>query len=359
MLGYRYIGSKTKIVYEIISEIKKRVPAGQTVCDLMCGTGAISLELRKNNYRVISVDVMSQACHITNVKVNMRQAPHFRNVNEINIANGQTLLIEKSRYESIIQTLNNLEPVKEYFWKEFSPDGMPKNGEEPRKYFSSENAQKIDAARKFIKKLNQEDVISNIEHSLLIHDLIVSANDAANIAGTYGHYLSKLVPRALQSLKFYPTKFERGGIFTEHKVINDYAENAARKISAYLCYIDPPYMKRQYAANYHLLETLAKEDEPVAVGKSGLRPWRDQYSDFCSKRKIRNAFEKIFTGMKCNHFLISYNSEGLLSKKELCEFLQNFGQVTIREFPNKRFKSRNEQAIKSVAEYLLYLKTSS
>ncbi len=36
-------------------------------------------------------------------------------------------------------------------------------------------------------------------------------------------------------------------------------------MNAYLCYVDPPYMKRQYAANYHLLETIAKGDNPVAA----------------------------------------------------------------------------------------------
>lgn len=355
-MGYRYIGSKTKIVDEIISEIQKIVPEGETVCDLMCGTGSISLELRKKEYKVISTDVMSQACHITKVKVLLRQAPLFKNIDKEYITKEQTLLTEQSGYEAVIQTLNNLPPKKGYFWKEFSPAGKPENGEEPRKYFSADNAKKIDASREFVKKLKQENQISDIEHSLLIHDLIVSANDVANIAGTYGHYLSKFVSRSLQPLKFYPAKFERGGKFTGHKIINGHAEKIAKKMNAYLCYIDPPYMKRQYAANYHLLETIAKGDHPVASGKSGLRPWRDQYSDFCSKVKIRDAFEKIFTNMKCDRFLISYSSEGLLLKDEMCEFLEKFGRVTIHEFLNKRFKSRNEKANKKITEYLFYLK---
>ena len=355
-MGYRYIGSKTKIVDEILFEIQKIVPPGKTICDLMCGIGSISLELRKKGYKVISTDVMSQACHITKVKVLLRQAPLFRNIKKENIIKGQTLLATQSGYAAVIQILNNLSPKKGYFWKEFSPEGKPDNGEGPRKYFSAYNAKKIDASREFIKNLKQKNMISEIEHSLLIHDLIVSTNDAANIAGTYGHYLSKFVPRSLQPLKFHPTKFEQGGKFTNHKIINDHAEKVAKKIDAYLCYIDPPYMKRQYAANYHLLETIAKGDNPVAAGKSGLRPWRDQYSDFCSKVKIRDAFEKIFTTMKCDRFLISYSSEGLLSKNEMYEFLQKFGKVSIHKFSNKRFKSRNEKADKKITEYLFYLK---
>jgi len=46
-MGYRYIGAKTKISNEIISEISKIVPSGGKIADIMCGTGVISLELRK------------------------------------------------------------------------------------------------------------------------------------------------------------------------------------------------------------------------------------------------------------------------------------------------------------------------
>ena len=82
------------------------------------------------------------------------------------------------------------------------------------------------------------------------------------------------------------------------RFIRGQAETVAPLIEADLCYIDPPYMKRQYAANYHIIETIARGDSPEAVGVSGLRPWRDQYSDFCSKVKIRDAFRAIFSVAK-------------------------------------------------------------
>ena len=102
-MGYRYIGSKTKIVDEIVSKMQKIVLQGQTVCDLMCGTGAISLELRKKGYKVISADVMSQACHITKVKVLLRQSPLFKNVKLSHFPKEQTLLTDQSGYEQLFQ----------------------------------------------------------------------------------------------------------------------------------------------------------------------------------------------------------------------------------------------------------------
>jgi adenine-specific DNA-methyltransferase len=114
-------------------------------------------------------------------------------------------------------------------------------------------------------------------------------------------------------------------------------------------------MKRQYAANYHLLETIARGDEPDAVGISGLRPWRDQYSDFCSKLKIRGAFERILRQIKCPEVLISYSEDGLLSRNEMLNFLESFGQVRYMEYGIPRFKSNRGGSGGFVTEYFFFL----
>ena len=38
-----------------------------------------------------------------------------------------------------------------------------------------------------------------------------------------------------------------------------------------ILYLDPPYNARQYIANYHLLETVARYDSPKIKGLTGLR----------------------------------------------------------------------------------------
>ena len=74
-MGSRYIGAKTRIVNEITRHIEQLVPSGGTVADLMCGSGSVSLKLRKHGYRVIAVDVMCQAYHITRTKVLLQTPP--------------------------------------------------------------------------------------------------------------------------------------------------------------------------------------------------------------------------------------------------------------------------------------------
>lgn len=105
----------------------------------------------------------------------------------------------------------------------------------------------------------------------------MAVNTVANISGTYGYYLSELKRNALDSISLLPVQFSAGNI-QNNRVIQGFAEDIAKDITADLCYMDPPYIKRQYAANYHILETIARGDYPVAQGKSGLRDWWDQHS---------------------------------------------------------------------------------
>ncbi|HCQ3061249.1 TPA: DNA adenine methylase, partial [Escherichia coli] len=218
-----------------------------------------------------------------------------------------------------------VKPKCGYFWNEFSCEGNPQNSERPRNYFSPENARKLDGIREVINNLSCDNILTDLERSLLLHDLIMAANDIANIAGTYGHYMSRLNGRALTQLNLKCTDLLLKSDVENHIVMQGYAEENASKIQCDLCYIDPPYMKRQYAANYHILETLARGDEPEAIGISGLRPWRDQYSNFCTKTKIRDSFKEIITNMGCNEFLISYSEDGLLTIEDFNKLLADFG----------------------------------
>ena len=184
----------------------------------------------------------------------------------------------------------------------------------------------------------------------------MAANDIANIAGTYGHYLSKISGRANCRLLMKPTNLLISKDGGRHAIIKGYAEEIAKDISCDLCYIDPPYMKRQYAANYHILETIAREDEPAAIGLSGLRPWRDQYSNFCTKTKIRGSFARIFENMKCQEYLISYSEDGLLKLEELKNIFNKYGKVSVSAIKYKRFKSNKSKLKQELTEYLIHVK---
>jgi len=357
-MGHRYIGAKTRILGEIISTIKNIVTPGAHIADLMCGTSAVSGELRKKGYRVTANDLMTYSFHHARVSLLFTKYPTFENARgfiEKFFSKNAKEIFPLTPYELILKALSNVPTVKGYFYREFCVEGSPANTYKPRNYFSPYNAKKIDGIRKWIRKLKETKQIDKLETSLLLHDLIMAANDVANIAGTYGHYMARLSGRAKDKLYLTPTQLLIQNDKGKHKVLRGYSEDVARIIKCHLCYIDPPYMKRQYAANYHILETLAREDNPEAIGVSGLRPWRDQYSNFCSKTKIRDSFRAIFSNMKCNRFLVSYSEDGLLSLEDLRKLFSEFGVIKIRRFNNKRFKSNNSTLSPKLTEYLIYL----
>lgn len=346
-MGYRYIGSKDKLAQTLIKYIQDECPNVHSVIDLMAGTGLFSLALRKHGFRVLASDVMTYSYHHLVVNLKLNGAPSFEGLKDV--------LGTKCSYENVLAYLNNLKPINGFFVREYSPAGTPKIGCKARMYFSSDNAAKIDAIRKQIKEWNTRGLITDIEHSLLLHDLIMAANDIANIAGTYGHFLSHFVKRALDPILLQPTIFDPDKNVLGHEIRKGYAEEISNQLKADVCYIDPPYIKRQYAANYHILETLAREDEPEAIGESGLRPWRDQYSNFCSKVKIRSSFDLIIRNLQCDKIFISYSEDGLLPIQDLVSFLEQYGLVKVHEIRYKRFRSNKSTKGLDLTEYLIYL----
>ena len=318
-----------------------------TVVDLMSGTGSVACKYRQKGYTVIASDVMTYSIHHLRTNLLLDQSPRFQGL----ISNG--IITEGSdNYSQVIAHLNSLTPVESFFYREFSPDGTPQNGCSPRKYFTSENAKKIDAIREKINEWITLGWITDVEESLLKHTLIMAVNEVANISGTYGYFLAEFKKNSLNSIMLKEESFFLGNT-NGHRILQGYAEDLASTITADLCYIDPPYMKRQYAANYHILETIARGDYPDAIGKSGLRDWWDQHSKLCTKTRGLQSFEKIISEMNCPNFVISYSEDGLFTIEQLKSCFEQFGRVNIDEINYNRFKSNGSQLPQKITEYLI------
>lgn len=319
-----------------------------TVADIMAGTGSVALELKKNGYSVIASDIMTYSFHhlVTNLQIG--EYPAFSGLAGSGVISPDSL----QPYRDTLKFLNSLEGKQGYFFREFSPDGKPLNGCPARKYFTSNNAAKIDAVRETINEWIEIKAITPVEESLLKHTLIMAVNDVANISGTYGYFLSDFRSSACSDIVLKPAEIYTNNSIG-HTVRIGFAEELAASISADLCYIDPPYMKRQYAANYHILETIARGDFPEAMGKSGLRDWWDQHSKLCTKTRGIQSFEKIMSDMHCDRFLVSYSEDGLFSLDQLRECFGQFGTVEVQLIDYNRFRSNDSKLPPKLNEYLI------
>lgn len=337
-MGYRYIGSKTRVVESIIEYIGKPLLANTgRFIDAMCGTGIVAYEAARVGWPVLINDKMLNAVIMSEARLLSEPEVKFQKL---------------GGYKSTIYHLNMLPPVKGFFWKEYSPASKAYTPHE-RRYFTEENAKCIDAARACIAEWYQNGMTTKHEHTLLLANLMSAANDVANIAGTYGCFLSKWTEQSGRSFQMSCSDLLEKQIPYE-TLCCDVFDLPCEPDD--VVYIDPPYTKRQYSSYYHILETIAQEDKPVVEGVSGLRPWKQDASVFCYKLHAQKAIVKLLTTLSAKKILLSYSDDGHVNIESLEQELMNTGQVEVMNLqsigsyrPNSKAVSRKSR----VDEYLI------
>ena len=135
-------------------------------------------------------------------------------------------------------------------------------------------------------------------------------------------------------------------------VHNKDAAELAAEVNARVAYLDPPYTKRQYAAYYHLPDTIIRWDEPEisADSKSGLRSWETLSSDYCYKRKAEGALEEIVANLShtpVETILMSYNSDGQMKEDQIRKVLGEHtitGEVEVIKEDVSRYEAGAERS---------------
>jgi len=335
-MSFRYIGSKTRLVSEIVDYVGSPSP-GERFVDLFCGTGAVAEAASNVGWDVHVSDHL--ACAVT------MAAGRLMNRN-------QATFVAMGGYHRVIEHLNSLTGVKGFVWSEYSPASLERVGVE-RRYFTESNAQKIDAIRQCIELLWEARQITQEEKTLLVADLLSAANKVANIAGTYGCFLSKWQKQAHSDLRLV-ARHLKDGRFTVTSSCQDASECRVRTQD--VVYIDPPYTKRQYASYYHLLETIALGDSPTVAGVSGLRPWEEKASDFCYKARAASAFQNLVQRLPAARILVSYSDAAHVPIGLLVDLLQDEGKVTaipIAEIGRYRPNRKAVEGGSAVREYII------
>jgi len=225
-------------------------------------------------------------------------------------------------------------------------------------YFSAENGLKIDYIRNKIDEWKTKDKITDFEYNYLVASLIESVSKVANIAGVYGSYLKTWDPRAVKPMPFIKVEQRSVTGLYEAEVHNKSIEELINDISGDILYLDPPYTKNQYSVQYHLLETIAKNDNPEIKGKGGLRNTSETASAFSRNGSVEVAFEKIIAKAKFRYIILSYNSDGLMSHKYIENILKRYGKsetYELRKINYKQYKNHRTTNKKEHCEYLFFI----
>lgn len=119
--------------------------------------------------------------------------------------------------------------------------------------------------------------------------------------------------------------------------------------------MDPPYNSRQYASNFHVLESICVYDKSNLYGKTGLREYSSQKSNFCIKSKVYKELKTLIENCDAQIIVMSYSTEGLLSKEEIVSVLELVGECTIYQKDYRRFKTNSLTKTDTGLKELLFI----
>ena len=331
-----YIGSKHKLfsfIKEAVYSVAGKDLSNMVFCDLFAGTGIVGRGFKPEVKSVIANDL-----EYYSYVLNQNYIGNYKVLNDT---------------QSLIEELSTLTPMKGFVFKNYCLGGKSE-----RQYFSNENGMAIDAIRLQIEEWLTKRRITQNTYFFLLASLLESADKVANTASVYGAYLKHLKPSAQKKLILKAAEFDITK--SNHSVYNEDSNSLIYKIEGDILYLDPPYNARQYGANYHILNTIAKYDNFEPKGKTGLRDYNK--SQYCSKRSVIEAFEELIREARFKYIFLSYNNEGLMSVEDVKSIMSKYGKYDLQSTNYQRFKAdktekRNHKADKT-EEYLHILEKS-
>lgn len=325
-----YIGSKYSLLdflTETISSVTGYKSGDSYIfADLFAGTGIVGQTFKSMGCKVIANDI--QYYSYTLNKHFIENVPKMDN--------------------SLTDYLNSLTPIQGFVYNNYCA-----GGDKGRNYFIDDNGMLCDAIRNELEKLRFNKDIDEGTYFYYLASLINSIDKYANTASVYGAYLKHVKKSAAKPFKLELLPVIDG---EKGKVYNEDINKLIKTVEGDVLYLDPPYNSRQYSSNYHVLETISRYDNPILIGKTGLRDSTSQKSKYCSKRTVVDMFEDLIKRAKFKYIFLSYNNEGLMDLNTIKNIMSKYGKYIIFTKDYKRFKADSEKKrnikANSTTEYL-------
>lgn len=344
----RYLGNKTRLLGAIVESAQRLGFERGTVCDLFAGSGVVGRHFRSLGNRVISTDTMASSFVFQRVFLELPGPPDFAQLRsrlEFPEPSDLSRIPEDSPFAEeawlpalqVVRYLEDCLPeVDGFVTRQYSPDGAAGRG-----YFRPETARRLDAILVQLRDWSEAAWVDEGELAFLLAATIDAADRVANISGTYGAFLKKWQPNAFGSVQLRLPRLVNGPV---GQAACEDATSWIESAEADLLYMDPPYNQRQYPANYHLMEVLARlprepdlaSFEASIYGKTGLIPYEDKRSDLCDRRetRCRDAFRSILQATTIPRLVVSYSEEGIIARDDFDELLAEYAGVAKSRLKN-------------------------
>lgn len=350
-----YIGSKKTLLDFLEKSIYKVVDKKDfTFLDLFAGTGIVGQHFKSKGHKVIANDLQYYSFVLNKNYIGNHKVLKFKKLEQE--LNKLKKINYKERNNFVCSYLNDLNEKKGFIYKNYCLGGT-KNNEFERQYFSDKNGKKVDAIRAKIEEWKKNKLLTSNEYYFLLATLLENIDKVANTASVYGAFLKKLKKSAQNIFIMKPANFIYND--QDHNVFNEDIETLIEKVGGDVLYLDPPYNHRQYAPNYHILETIAKNDNPKIRGKTGLRDYSKQKSKFSQKTEVLKSFKNLIQKANVKYIFLSYNNEGLMTPKDVKDIMGLRGKYGYFTKEYNRFKADKTQnrsfKASKTTEYLHYV----
>lgn len=308
----RYIGSKAKLTNWIIETILSETINANSFIDIFAGTASVAKAASLYYPQIIINDIL-----------------HSNNI--IYKAFFKKDYWDKTKIEDILEYYNNIDPTDledNYFSKNYGD-----------KFFHYLTAKLIGFIREDIE--NRKNTLTDKEYSILLASLIYNIDKIANTVGHFDAYIKKPIKYKKLNLRLIkPTEIDNVEIYQEN------ANLLARKITADIVYIDPPYNSRQYSRFYHVYENLVKWDKPPLYGVA-LKPEPENMSVYCTVN-AKAALQDLVENLDAKYLVVSYNntynskshsSENKIPLEIIHEILEQKGKTKVFECSHRFFNT--------------------
>lgn len=308
----RYIGNKAKLTPWIINAIKAVAPEATSIFDVFAGVAGVSKAAAQSFDRIIINDLL----YANNLIYNAF------------FAKGDW---DKNKVVVLMEYYNALIPndIKENYFSNWYGG----------KFFDYDNAKLVGYIREDLD--NRHSSLSDKEYSILLASLIYSIDKLANTVGHFDAYIKKPFTRPKLKLKLIEqVDCKSAEIFRED------ANQLARKVTADVAYVDPPYNSRQYSRFYHVYENLVTWNKPNLYGVA-LKPEPENMSVYCTTN-AKTAFRDLIMHLNVKYIVVSYNntyksksgsSRNKIELNEIEEIMRSRGETQILECSHKFFNA--------------------
>ena len=334
-----YLGNKRALlsfigaaVERVKAELGKNKP---DVVDIFSGSGIVSRYLKQHANKLYAND-LENYCHTIN-------KCYLSNKSEIDFP------ALKAHYDALTTRLTK-EPLRTGFITEmYAPRDDEHIAPGERVFYTARNAKYIDTARQYLEEIPEP------YKTLLLAPLLYEASVHNNTSGVFkGFYKNSKTgigqfggdgQNALQRIlsdihiKLPVLSNFECETFIYQKDANLLADELP---SVDLVYIDPPYNQHPYGSNYFMLNLINDYRRPSEVSNVSGIPVGWNKSNYNKKKTALTSLKDLCEKLKTKFLLISFNSDGFITKDEMVGMLSSLGKVEVLDKQYNTFRgSRN------------------